>query len=334
MNFQFKHPKFKPKLLIFTIALLLSISAFSPTIPVQAAGSMTDEDAKGSKDIIGGPNYDRTGFLFWVCDTKGNQISPTVEAITSYGAIVDRNGNLLPASNIQLINRDGVAAATLSYGAPWGPPYKDGAGRGTEIKQWLLETDENGYKRASNLIYDTWGEELAIKWDRREAYLMFEPFYWNHVYKDGEGTGIWWCDTSYGWGLFQQSMGIAETGDKNIGKYTNQMYPNCLKMEPCQEIIDMGYTAPPHGGRLTNAEMASQKVGWGIGVVWNDNNSIHTYWEVNGSPGDPEPRDGKEGLCNIVKGYYEENLTTGAKVPVGEGIYTEELVTNQIVISC
>lgn len=333
MNFQFKHPKFKPKLLIFTIAMLLSISAFSPTIPVQAAGSMTDEDAKGSKDIIGGPNYDRTGFLFWVCDTKGNRLS-SVKAITSYGAIVDRNGKLLPASNVDLRNRDGVMAESIDTNAPWGPPYKDGAGRGTEIKQWLLETGASGHKRAASIIKQWFSEELATQWDRREAYLMFEPFYWNQIRANDENTGVWYCTTSYRWGILQGAWpGIPETGDKNIGKYTNQMYPNCLKMEPCQEIIDMGYTAPPHGGRLTNAEMASQKVGWGIGVVWNDNNSIHTYWEPNGSPGDPEPRDGKEGLCNIVKGYYEENLTTGAKVPVGEGIYTEELVTNQIVIS-
>lgn len=287
MKFSAYKPKIQSKQLPFLIAMLLSIVAitvlFNPLTTYAnntGGGSMTDESAAGSATVIGGPNYDRTGYLFWVCDTKGNLLS-SVRAITSYGGIVDRNGNPLPDSNIQLINRNGVKAVSLDNNAPWGPPYKDGTGRGGEIKQWLLENGTSGHKRAASIIKQWFNEDLANQWERKEAYLVFEPFYWHQVRANGVGTGIWWCDTSYGWGLFQKSFGgIPETGDPSIAKYTNQMYPNCLKLEDCEEIRALGYTAPPTG-KKTNSEMSTQGLGCGIGMVWNDTSSINSpfHWK-------------------------------------------------------
>ena len=65
-------------------------------------------------------------------------------------------------------------------------------------------------------------------------------------------------------------------------------------------------------------------------IIHCKSDAIHTYWEV--SPGNPEPRiPGKTGTCNIVKGYYKENLTTGAKQSLG--VYYELDVTSNIIVS-
>ena len=67
-------------------------------------------------------------------------------------------------------------------------------------------------------------------------------------------------------------------------------------------------------------------------IIHCKNDAIHTYWPENGSPGKPEPRlPGKTGTCNIVKGYYKENLTTGAKESLG--VYHELEVTSNIIVS-
>ena len=340
MNFQFKHPKFKPKLLILLLAVLIVaeplITHFQPPLTTYAAGgTMTDGSVTPTRgNVPGGAKYDRTGWLFWISDEDGGNRSTVFCYINNTAGIIDRNGKPLPAENVHLQNRFGDPAVNAIAGIPaWGTPFDaNGNGRGMEVKEFLLSEGNEG-KKAYDIVKVLWGEEEATKWNQRERVLVFEPVYWNMVYENGVGTGIWQCGTANWWGEYQHVNGINadDVGDKWINKYTNNLYAHCVQFEI--GIPSIGITAGYPTGLVTNTEMANKGLGYGIGVVWNDNNSIHTYWEVNGSPGDPEPRDGKEGLCNIVKGYYEENLTTGAKVPVGEGIYTEELVTNQIVIS-
>ena len=341
--------KLKPKLK-FALTLVFAITAvflLSKPLQTQASGyaSMTESDSagKGTTTIYGGPNWDHTGMLYYLVLPNGTKVSETVAITTNYEGIVDRKGNKVP--NVMIPSKIGAEKpAKIANGAInlWGPPFEDGEPRGEEIKEWLLDTDPNGHTRAANIIRDNWGENVAKRWERKEIYLVFEPFYWNHVYINGVGTGKWFCGTTYTIGQIQyfshgEGMGPGGTGDVMIRRYTNNMYPNCLKMEDCEEIRGMGFTAPTHGDLITNDGMGAHKMGWGIGVVWNEQEAIHTYWEDNGSPGDPEPPTStdppKSGDCAMVKSYYIEYRKNGRLDHYeNKGTYYQKDCTNVISI--
>lgn len=329
MKSKFTHSK------LFTILAAIILSLIIIPLTVQAAGgTMTDSGVSGSGSIIGGPSYQRTGWLFYVTTPEG-EMQSDVKAITSFsGGIVDRNGNYLPTENIHLESRFGVTASSLlATNCEWGSPFDiTGKGRGREVKDIMLKTSEStGQKVAYNLINKAWSQDLAIKWNQREVLLVFEPIYWNMVYEGGSPTGIWQCGTSNFFGKYQQQYGINApdyNGDSKIRKYTNNLYSNCVKFDTQASI---GITPPTHGGLCTNEELANPTLGYGIGVVWNDTNAIHSYSQSNGSPGAPQSSSPPlNGTSNIIKCYYEENITTGIKTDLGT--YKTLECTNNIYI--
>lgn len=343
--------KLKPKLQFFlTLALVLSavflifkpIETKASGYSVGGAGSMTESDSagKGTTTLYGGPNWDHTGTLFYLVTPNNEQVTDSKLVTTNSQGIVDRAGKAIPSSNIKIWSRWAYKKPTgYTTNAPWGGPYQDGESRGADIKEWLL-TPQDGHTRAAILIGDTWGGEWAKKWERKEVFLIFESVFWNHIYVNGVGTGKWFCGTTVTFGTMQsntvgEGMGWNGTGDTMVRRYTNDVYPNCLKMEDCEEIRTLGYTAPPHGGLVTNGEMGGYRVGWGIGVVWNEQEAIHTYWSDNGSPGKPEPPgEKKKGDCNMVKSYYIEYQDANGNVQKLEnkGTFYEKECTNVISI--
>ena len=319
----FKHNignKAKPKLLMFILTIILCLSMIMPMIyqplQVQAAdGDMGAEDsgpASGTYD--GGPMSSRTGWLFYCIDLSNNQVTPTV-ACTSSGGIVDKNGKKLPSRNIDLTSRYGVAASGWQIGCKWGPPHTEGgAGRGGEVKDHML-SDEGGHKRAYNLIERAFGQSYAEQWNNREVYLVFEPFYWyNALAGSGKQIG-WYCMTSYKWGAFHKAIGCPETGMSYFKKYTNKVWPTCVKLDGSAETAALGYS--PVSGAQTNTAMATKNVGAGIGIVWNDDNDAQTTCDEsqNGTPSRPE--DESTGVYKIVKSYRIRNLDTNVLTDKG-----------------
>jgi len=117
-----------------------------------------------------------------------------------------------------------------------------------------------------------------------------------------------------------------KNGNTVFDSYTNKVAPHSEKIK----VSEAGFTAYTGSGKLTDSEVGTYGVA--MLIIHCKNTSIHTYWEPHGSPGNPEPRiPNKTGLCNIVKGYYKENLTTGVKESLG--VYYEEGVTSQIIVS-
>lgn len=92
-------------------------------------------------------------------------------------------------------------------------------------------------------------------------------------------------------------------GNTVFDSYTNKVAPHSEKIK----VNEAGFTAYTGTGVLSDSEV--QSYGVAMLIIHCKSDAIHTYWEV--SPGNPEPRiPGKRGTCNIVKGYYKENLTT------------------------
>lgn len=117
-----------------------------------------------------------------------------------------------------------------------------------------------------------------------------------------------------------------KNGNTVFDSYTNKVAPHSEKIK----VNEAGFTAYTGSGALSDSEV--QSYGVAMLIIHCKSDAIHTYWEPHGSPGNPEPRiPGKTGTCNIVKGYYKENLTTGAKQSLG--VYYELDVTSNIIVS-
>ena len=321
-----KHTKHKtrPKLLTILLSLILTISMITPIftsqpLQVQAedGGDMGAEDGGGGTGVYdGGPMSSRTGWIFYCIDLSNNQVTPTV-ATTSSGPIVDKNGNSLPSSNISLTSRYGVSASGYSTtDCDWGPPHTEGGeGRGDEVKDFMLSSGEGGQKKAYNLINRAFGQSYAEQWNNREVYLVFEPFYWyNALAGSGKQIG-WYCMTSYKWGAFHKAIGCPETGMSYFKRYTNKVWPTCVKLDGSAETAALGYS--PVSGAQTNTAMATKNVGAGIGIVWNDDNDAQTTCDEsqNGTPSRPE--DESTGVYKIVKSYRIRNLDTNVLTDKG-----------------
>ena len=299
--------KIIPLLLTLIISMFIS-SLLEPLTAYAAGGSMTDENSGESGKVDGGPTYARTGYLFYLIDTDNNQIS-TTEAVASQ-EIKKKDGTEIAKSNIRLISRYGIETTSCNIGFDWEPPFtSDGNGHGSDVKQFMMK-EYGGKPYAYSLIEANWGADRADQWYNKELYLVFEPFYWHNIHKDNRATGIWYCTTAYYWGAIQSKIGLPETGEPLINRFTNGVYNYCVMLEDCQEIRDLGYNATGSGIWLrTNTEMNTKNLGNGIGIIWNEDTDslIHTYWQPNGSPGKPEPSNpNKVGMMNIVKSYYTE----------------------------
>lgn len=323
----------KTKILPLLLALIFSIfiPLTEPLITHASGGSMTDESAYPTGQVDGGPMSARTGYLFYLIDTNNNPVGD-VKAVASQ-EIVKKDGTAIPNGNILLKSRYGVQViGKPGIGFDWDPPFdSSGNGHGSDVKQKMLE-DYNGKPYAYSLIEENWGTEKADQWYSRELYLVFEPFYWHCIHKNNRATGIWYCTTAYYWGEVQSKLGLPETGEPLINKYTNGLYNYCVMLEDCQEIRDLGYIAPASGTwKRTNTEMNTKNLGNGIGIIWNEDSLIHTYWKPNGSPGDPEPSDPpKDGVFNIVKSYYTD-INNGASY-TNDGTFFTPNCTNTISI--
>lgn len=342
MKLQRYKPKIKQRLLLFLIAFVLSITAIlmtqSPTLIY--ADSMTESETPGvgASDMGTGISYTRTGWLFYLTYPDGTEASPVKAAFSYDNRFMDTAGN--PVNNRALITRMGTRYSdydAMTINVSWGPPFdSNGNFRGDDVRNFF-ETDDNGdgHVRAYEFIQVNWDEEWANKWESKEVYLVFEPFYWARLIRDGKTTGYWWAGTSMRWGLVQHYMGInaEDEGDPISKRYTNDIYDNCVILSDCEEIREMGLNAPPHNRIVKNSESMTNDNGWGIGVLWHEPEGIHTYNRVD-SPGDPETNDPpRNGTCSIVKGYYTEYKTGNTVTKLtNDGTFYTTMCTNEIFI--
>ena len=58
-----------------------------------------------------------------------------------------------------------------------------------------------------------------------------EAFYWEQLYNGNRPTGAYVCATAHGWAQRQDMLNLGDYGSPRINRYTNNTYPNCVKLE-------------------------------------------------------------------------------------------------------
>lgn len=322
MNFRSHIPKPQKLILLLIFIMTLFVIIITPRSVYAAEGNGTDNDSgHATGNYAGGPSYTRTGWLMYLVTNDDDEVVSDVVFMscnsTPQGAVKwkTRIGDMNPARPIS--GSVPWASAVGSNGAPFD---NNQSSNGAKIKNWMLEDDGLGTENWFNVVESIWGSEKAIAMAKNGYSLIMEPVYWANI-----GSG-WFCGNAKGWGQYLSAKyGRESYGPSTFRKFTNGIFAHCAKF-----AYDKWSLIHYEGGsRLLNWEMEYYAVG--IMSITPKNSAIHTYNGVD-SPGPPEPRlPGKTGTCNIVKGYYKENLTTGAKESLG--VYSELDVTSNIIVS-
>ena len=337
--------RYKPKILI-SILLLFICMLFMMPLTVHAYNGGQGTGDQGAGGLGNGINTTRQGILIYVADKDTGEMQTGIIAVSRQpesavslfrgeGHGHNRQYRVKLYDKYTGNNRYGGISKWCQYaGTPLALPWRGNSWvpNGNEVKEWLCRQDSSKRYLYEKLIFDTFGGEYPdiIKDMHENAdtwVVCVEYFHWNPIWKDGSYTKWWGLGTISGWALINDQYSGPRGDPKTTGNYTNKAAPFAMVLEG--EFF--GFT--PHNGEsmryLTNDEMRVND--YGLHVIPLESSSIRTYWEPNGSPGDPEPNNPpKDGLCNIVKGYYEENETTGVKTSLG--VYWEKDVTNNIVI--
>ena len=326
------------KVSLITLLAVFILLSIPTTLTVHAEVSMTENEPIGTyaNDLGTGIDWQHTGWLFYLVEPNGVEASDVKAVLSSSLPIV--TDKEVPINNMALITISGSKFsnyADIKTNATWGAPFQNGVYRGEEVNAWLdSDSDGDGHLNASEVVAEWFGKAAALQWEAKEVYLVYEPFYWGRLIKDGLTTGYWWCGTTPRWGIVQHNLGINEddAGDPLTKSYTNNVFPNCVVTEDFEEIRGMKLNvAAGKGGQLKNTDMYTsptgrQVTGYGIGVAWNDAAATSTYDEPLGSTPGPAPNDKdkiKEGepTANIVK-FYENTMIKGEEKKITRASFT------------
>lgn len=219
------------RILLFFLALAVMLANVK-TIAVCAeeiTGSGTGDDGpSATQKIKGGPHHTKTGWLIYFIDWYGNQ---TTKTQVIYETRTPSECNCFNATT-----KFGGRIDFLDYeiGSPWKfPPFNSNASsNGDKLKAWLMQKKDGVYN--CYLLIDKYfpSTKLMENFQKGENLLIIEPIFWAQMYSDDIGaTGTYLCATANGWAHEQDRRKIGEYGSKAIGKYTNNIFPNCVKLE-------------------------------------------------------------------------------------------------------
>lgn len=289
------------KLISFILAILLIITFPISAFADDGNGNGTGEGGGSStENMAGGVRYSRAAYLIYIVNVNGTLLTPIVEAAidgcetppssANYDYELSKFGNQAPTRFV-----------TIS-GVPT-PFTSGGDGNGVALKNKLLETKNDEYE-AVNVIRNYFGTSTVESFlkSNEEQYLIFEAVYWFKM-SSGSLNGKWIVATSTGWANALEANGYDEYGASKFSRYTNNIFPNCMKFEFAQLGL-----APCPSGKQTNSTIMSSASG--IISVWNNEISNNIQTTYNESKGDipAPPADESDGTYTIVKNYrYSED---------------------------
>lgn len=285
----------KRKWSIIAILVLLMLIK----IPVHATGTEGNGTGEGSGTgtmrIEGGPKSTHTGWLVYVVNENLEQ---TTETKVYY------SGSDRPSNNYLFFSRTRFGGKVPAYYVsdgicPWQPkaPFtQEGDGNGSKIKTYM---HNNNYIKT--FIASEFGDDVLKKFESERCYLILEPFFWGQMYNGKTATGRYLCATAYGWAEFQERFGYGEYGSAYINRYTNNTYPNCVKLEYQQ------FGLQPLRGKLTNQQIMAS------------GNGFMAFWFVgeNQQENDPTQDIGKQ--LYAIQNWSDE-FDISKSIPSGEPI--------------
>ena len=349
--------KIKPLLMI---ALVVTSVVLSYN-PIQSKATETNLDGENFENAVGGGNgaydpsklgYDiagpaKTGWLVYLVDTSGN-----VASDVAYVNVRTSIPSGYSTSNLK--TRVGFKRPQKVFvGAPWGAPFDENQlSRAPQIREYLekpVDYNNRSVAQAAKVVGDYLGPDAYKKFtlEPKKHYLVMDACAYcgiiigtNNGYAQSLGIatkGQKVLASAYGWGQLERTLiGYGNTGMNKFGnigdgskgdvswctnralQITCHLYENWPGLPTAPTNFD---DSEDVCGRLSCDTIMSYGYGE-LAVRGVEQDMIHTYWEPNGSPGDPEPNTGtgqqitnddgststgdKKGTCNIVKCYYTE----------------------------
>lgn len=331
MSFHRSMKKLKNNLLSLFLAIAVSLTTLpyiaepmqvQATEPTNAGGTGGNgegaDGGQGTQVVTNGPKANKQFWLVYITDESGSVKSPVAliqnsEFSCDMDYVVTRpeHGSLSPS-----ITKTGTPDFGWSFN-------EQGQGRGTLVKQWMIQKDESGQPRGYTVIEQLWGEDMAQNWVANQWYLCLENGMWCNVYLNGRDTGVSFAGTSYGWGAIQNTLGLPEKGDSKISRYTNSVLPNSSRLQ----FTKTGVQKPVNSGKVTNTDMILY--GHGIVIIWAGNLGAQTTCDEPLQP-NPHPAPSEsQGKTQIVKNYrtlLPDNTYTE------DGCFKTQNVSNKIII--
>ena len=317
--------KYKLKLLMFMVAIVLSITAIhqlQKPITTYADNAGGEGEGGGSAEDSGGASEGKCGFRMYVVDYNGNLKSKVIDLVS---ASPSYHGNAVTT-------RIGGGSATERWQMPPDMPrpyFHSGTfiGNGQAVKQWMRSKGDNGKQHIMNIIATYLGDDVAALFEDKsvEHYLVLESIAFHNIYTGNSATtntGSCFYGTFYNWMELYSKLGLPDGG------YTKQLDNNvlarCLELEYDQP--NLGLSFPATGDLVTMANLGNQ--GFGIQLYSNlDQSGTHTWDYPKGdTPAQAPPSNGK---MNIVKNYRTE---TAPNTYTDDGCFTRTLTDSTIMI--
>ena len=239
---------------IFCFMLFLLFPVTVAHAEPETGGNAAGEDGgAGQNKVIGGPYFEKSGWLVYIIDDSNHQVS---ETLVIYGSARKPDSSYTEYTKTKFGGKFDDYDSNLYV--KWTPPYpyeKNGTANGPAIKSAMLQNDY-----VLDFITEYFGASMLQRFIDKELYLILEPFFWGQMYDGKNPTGIYLCATARGWADMQKKLGIDEYGSPRINRFTNNTYPNCVKLEYPQFGLE------PLSGKLTNTQIMSS--GNGFMAFW------------------------------------------------------------------
>lgn len=199
MNLKSHIPKYKPRLLLLLLTLVISATVFIQN-PIRAyagddlVGVVLDAlgyDGSGaSTEIRNGVTYKRTGYLCYLLKAEGGSI-PGMTAYAFHSEVhSDLPGSIWRCKSKQVPTGGAYSASGWRGTAPWlVTPFNDDKSTNVEkIREWTRGMSGDGMQNGVQFVKDNWGEEVATHFYNGEYVLVIETIL-NFQFSDKVAAG-------------------------------------------------------------------------------------------------------------------------------------------------
>ena len=296
-----KHKIKSPHILLLMLLLtFLSISiptltAHATDIPGAAGNGDGNGDKEGNSHLTthsneGYPSWMKTGWLVYISNTSGQLCSDVVFVSSGSNLPDGHNGAYLTTR----IGNAPYSTGKVYTNAEWGAPFIEGAARGSEIKNMLVNGTDfstDGKTNAYYVIQKYLGiSALELFQSSADYYLVLETCAWHKIFT-GNYQGYYVVASASGFARLQQDSAMNPTGDSYTGWLDNGLIQTSAYLDkdwpglpnvPSQVSISVDDPST----YISNSTLSG--LGYGMIAVRSTEASTHT-WDSENHPNDEAP---------------------------------------------